>query len=247
MRYWVCPRALFSSVHNETTLQCFCKISSEETKLVSSAKATHLIMNSCKNGHFAAHLCLSIILTFTNLGGIVSALLYSRICVNWRLKHLIYTYGDLPIKIGGSCAWFWVISQSVTLIKNFTSEENKTATEPQRWIFSIDTSSKNVYILLIYRRAQKTTIIIYKTKQQIKKLLESYSRETIKFFVFCVGWTVWCGGEIVVLQWTKQAKCTYLFSVRIEATLRTYKTPEGFICKLSSSCWYIIRFGFYQG
>lgn len=168
MRYWVWPHALSCSVHNETTWQYSLNIYSEETKLVSSAKATHLIMNSCKNGHFAAHLRLSIILTFANLGGIFSALLYSWMCVNWRLKHLIYRYGDLPIKIGGSFAWFWVISQSVTLIKNFTSKENKTATEPQRWIFSIDTSSKNVYILLIYRRAQKTTIIIYKTKQQMK-------------------------------------------------------------------------------
>ena len=184
MRYWVCPRTLSSSVHNETTLQYSLNISSEETKLVSSAKATHLIMNSCKNGHFAARLCLSIIfLTFANLGGIFAALLYSRVCLNWRLKHLIYRYGDLPIKIGRSCAWCWLISQSVTLIKNFTSEENKTATELQRWIFSSDTCSK-MYIsrwsIKECFSAQKTIIIIYKikTKQQMKAL-ESYSGKTI--------------------------------------------------------------------
>ena len=56
-------------VHNQTTLQYSLKISLEETKLVSFAKAIHLRINSCKNGHFAARLGLSITLqTFQKFG-----------------------------------------------------------------------------------------------------------------------------------------------------------------------------------
>jgi len=148
MRYWVCPRVPSSSVHNETTLQYSLKISSEETKLVSSAKATDLRINSCKNGHFAARLCLSItLLTFANLGGIFAVLL--QVFVSWRSKRFIYRYWDLPIKIVGN-NWCWLISQSETRIRNFTSEE-KSATEPEQWIFTSDTS-KDAYMPLVYRR-----------------------------------------------------------------------------------------------